>query len=282
MTVKNRRLFELRLGKLGLVLFGCGMSLLMFTCFLMGLMVGKNMDAYPERYATGIPEMIRDRWLSAFARDDKAALLAAERKKSDDLENDKGEFGLTFYRTLGGEKEGTSDNSTADVRGKIKETSPDKAIPRANPTGTAAPSLTSVEGVSNKTGQRPQTGEDNPKKQIPEALLAARESGGQEPSVSPTPKSKTDGEAPSGKGRFEIQAAAYREKRQAEQMVKKIMALGFSPYTVAKQIPEKGLWHRVIVGGFENREKAKEAAAQITDKVGGLRCVIRASVDNEN
>jgi cell division septation protein DedD len=265
MALKNRRLFELRLGKLGLLLFGCGMSLLMFACFLMGLLVGKNMDAYPERYSTGIPEMIRDRWLSAFARDDKAALLA-ERKKSDDLENDKGEFGLTFYRTLGGETEGRSDSSPADVRDKVKETSSDKVAPKTNLTGTVALPAPPMPPV-----------EDNPKKQTPETLLEGREGSGQETSAS-----KTNGEAQLGKGRFEIQAAAYMERRQAEQMVKKIIALGFSPYIVAKQIPEKGLWHRVIVGGFENREKAKEAAAQITDKIGGLRCVIRASVNNEN
>ena len=56
-----------------------------------------------------------------------------------------------------------------------------------------------------------------------------------------------------GKGRFEVQVAAYRERSQAERLVKKIAAQGFSPRVVMKELPGKGRWFRVIVGGFESR-----------------------------
>ena len=59
MTVKNRRVFELRLGKVGLVLFISGVSLLLFSFFMLGVVVGKHMEAYPERYAAGIPQIQR-------------------------------------------------------------------------------------------------------------------------------------------------------------------------------------------------------------------------------
>jgi cell division septation protein DedD len=65
-------------------------------------------------------------------------------------------------------------------------------------------------------------------------------------------------------------------------MVKKFAALGFAPHVVMKDLSEKGRWFRVIVGGFESREKAKEASERIVAKFRGLKCVIRASGRSEN
>ena len=48
-----------------------------------------------------------------------------------------------------------------------------------------------------------------------------------------------------------------------------------------KELPGKGRWFRVIVGGFENREKAQAAADQMTGKIRGLKCVIRPSDKKE-
>jgi cell division protein FtsN len=59
-------------------------------------------------------------------------------------------------------------------------------------------------------------------------------------------------------------------------------ALGFASEVVMKELPGKGQWFRVIVGGFESRVKAQEAADQLAGKVNGLKCVIRASGDNGN
>ena len=60
MTAKNRRVFELRLGKVGLIVFISGMSVMLFSMFLLGIIVGKHMEAYPERYSSGITDLIRD------------------------------------------------------------------------------------------------------------------------------------------------------------------------------------------------------------------------------
>lgn len=76
--------------------------------------------------------------------------------------------------------------------------------------------------------------------------------------------------------------AAYRERPQAERMVKRIGALGFAPRVVVKDLPGKGRWFRVIVGGFESRHAAEEAADQITGKIEGLKFVIRAADRNGN
>jgi cell division protein FtsN len=76
--------------------------------------------------------------------------------------------------------------------------------------------------------------------------------------------------------------AAYRERSQAEQLVKKIAAMGFSPRIMMKELPGKGRWFRVIVGGFETRGTAQEAAEQMTGKINGLKFVIRSSDRDDN
>ncbi|HYA15507.1 MAG TPA: SPOR domain-containing protein [Syntrophales bacterium] len=61
MSSKNVRTFELKLGKRALVLFIIGMSCLLFIVFLFGVTVGKNIDTYPEKFARGIPSMIKEK-----------------------------------------------------------------------------------------------------------------------------------------------------------------------------------------------------------------------------
>ena len=61
MTSKNVHTFELKLGKRALFLFIIGMSCLLFIVFLFGVTVGKNIDTYPEKFARGIPGMIKEK-----------------------------------------------------------------------------------------------------------------------------------------------------------------------------------------------------------------------------
>jgi len=56
---KNARRFELKLGRIGLILFLLGMSGLLFGVFLLGVTVGKNIDTYPEKIARFLPERIK-------------------------------------------------------------------------------------------------------------------------------------------------------------------------------------------------------------------------------
>lgn len=59
MTSRNLKNFEFRLGRQGILLFAVGMSLLLFFVFIFGVMVGLHIDAYPEKIARGIPQIIR-------------------------------------------------------------------------------------------------------------------------------------------------------------------------------------------------------------------------------
>ncbi len=96
------------------------------------------------------------------------------------------------------------------------------------------------------------------------------------------PKPPAGETAKPGKGRFEVQVAAYRERSQTEPLVKKFTAMGFHPRVVMKELPGKGRWFRVIVGGFDSREAAQDAADRMAGKVSGLKCVIRSSSREAN
>ncbi len=274
MTVKNRRVFELRLGKVGLIVFISGMSAMLFSMFLLGIIVGKHMEAYPERYSSGMAELIRDRLLAAVSKQEKGASSAEDEEKNSPAGGG-ADFGLTFYDTLGGKKggaaagvqTGTAIHKPSDTA--VKHTSPPGGVAetgsplamRGGPIGETAPPIPAGEGEGTKPD--PSAGG-----------TTARGNGMRKP-----PAGETELQ---GKGRFEVQVAAYRERSQAEQLVKKIAAMGFSARVVMKELPEKGRWFRVIVGGFESRRTAQEAAEKMTGKIRGLKFVIRSSDGDSN
>ena len=269
MAMKNRRVFELKLGKVGLLLFICGMSLLLFSSFLIGVVVGKHMEAYPERYSSGLTELIRDRML--------ASPTKAGGKDVPEVSEEK--FGLTFYDTLGGGKGAAAVGSrNGDVKSNNSEVPPGQVAPPVNVPGAEAPASGEA---ADKAAPAVPTDEGALKKPPPPAERQTGEAGAKKPPVAPVPGTpKVKAEAPADTGRFEIQAAAYREKKQAEQLAKKLTDLGFPSHVVTKDLPEKGRWYRVIAGGFESREKAAEAAGQMAGKIRGLNCVIRATENN--
>jgi len=59
MVSKNPKNFEFKLGKQGFLLFAAGMSFLLFVVFIVGVMVGTHIDAYPEKIAQTLPAIIR-------------------------------------------------------------------------------------------------------------------------------------------------------------------------------------------------------------------------------
>lgn len=278
MAAKNRRTFELRLGKPGLILFIGGISLLLFSMFLLGIVVGKHMEAYPERYSAGMAELIYDSLFASAPQGGRVPPSAESGAKSEPAGGEEA-FGLTFYDTLTGKKEGTPTGKTA---GAVKDMPPETSAPPPALTGKPAmPSSSASAGGTIGNTDLPVPGREGDGKKtnpLPEKK-AAMESGAKVSAAMPAGM-PTDGGATPEKGRFEVQVAAYQESRKAEQMTEKLSPLGFTSRVVMKELPGKGTWFRVIVGGFENREKAKAAADQIAGKIRGVKCVIRSSGKN--
>jgi len=246
MVSKNRRMFELRLGQLGLVLFIGGISLLLFGLFLLGVMVGKELETYPDQYARGIPDLLRERFFPSPVKGDRA--VQAWPKGEDEFAKEGDSFDLTFFDTLAGKGGGKDESPTVKP-----ETAPKAVPPGGGPPATIQTDI-----------------------RIPATPMGGEGLGGSEalPRKAEAPTGKVA--APS-RETFEVQAAAYREKDSANQLVKRLARFGFSAQVVMRDIPERGRWYRVIAGGFDNREKAEGAAEQMAAKIRGLKCVVRAA-----
>jgi DedD protein len=275
MTVKNRRVFELRLGKLGLTLFIGGMSLLLFSFFLIGVVVGKNLETYPERYSTGIAELIGNRLFTIQPQAGKTALPEAEPAAKEEPAGQDAEVVPTGSEPPGGKKGMIApEGPPATVEEKAAEADARQTLPSG---GALRPEKAPPASVVGETHRLPpgaeREGAAKKAVPVPEGKPAV-DSGVKKPTVAEI--------AAPPQGGYEIQAAAYRERAQADQLVKKFADSGFSSQVVAKEIPGKGQWFRVIIGGFENREKAQAAADQLTGKVRGLKCVIRPALKKGN
>ncbi|MHB8769481.1 MAG: SPOR domain-containing protein [Syntrophales bacterium] len=274
MTVKNRRVFELRLGKVGLIVFIGVMSALLFSLFLFGVVVGKHMEAYPERYASGITEVIRDRFLAFRTKQEKGPSPAADEAKVPESDGGGADFGLTFYDTLGGKRGGAAGEAApGGVKHKAAGSAADQAPAAGSTPVTRTEPAPGQGGAMGDAAPAPAAGGEEGAKSTPASREPAGEGEAPLPSTGETVRQE--------QRQFEIQVAAYRERSQAERMVKRIAAMGFAPRVMVKDLPGKGRWFRVIVGGFENRQRAQEAADRITGKIEGVKSVIRASADRE-
>lgn len=63
-----------------------------------------------------------------------------------------------------------------------------------------------------------------------------------------------------------IQVVATKDEGHAEKVVAKLKTLGYHAYRTIGDVPGKGTWHRVRVGGFKNVQEAKTAVNQLKDK----------------
>jgi len=263
MAANNRRTLELKLGKLGLTLFVGGMSLLLLFMFLLGVLVGQHLDAYPEKYSGGLVDLVRDRFSGlAIAPQQETPTLSDEQKTGKDIASAGEEFDLTFYQVLGNKNSSHkgAEGYSADA-GALKTEAPG-AVGGASP-GVAAKKAVPENAILPRK-------EDKAALPVQKEVSDAPAAPGK--SVQPAPlkadkKEKTDA--------FQVQAAAYRDARQAEKMVERLKSMGFNARVVSRDIPDKGRWFRVVAGDFENRKKAEQAASQIAEKIKGAKCIIR-------
>ena len=239
---KNTRRFELKLGRIGLILFLLGVSGLLFGVFLLGVTVGKNIDTYPEKIARFLPDKIKTMIsrLSQEATEPAAAIR-------DDLKQEKPEpdMDLTFYDRLGKQKAGQ------------EGTAPDGMMLRKTPTAA----------VKEKPPRPHATRPIEPK------------SAGPVPAVQKEPPIK---EKSAVQGKFMVQVVSYQEKSKAEALVGKIAAMGYAARTEVTELPDKGKWFRVVMGEFSSRQEAQKAVDAVSGKTRGLRCVIRPAGANGN
>ena len=57
-------------------------------------------------------------------------------------------------------------------------------------------------------------------------------------------------------GQFTVQVGASRESAEAQRLESRAHAAGLKPYVVSADLGKKGVWYRVRVGAFPDRESA--------------------------
>lgn len=65
---------------------------------------------------------------------------------------------------------------------------------------------------------------------------------------------------------YSIHGASYQDQQQALRHIETAKNMGYPAFTEPVDIPGKGLWYRVYIGRFDNREEAKRVAGRLRKK----------------
>jgi cell division protein FtsN len=248
MASGNIKNFELKLGRTGLVIIITGMAVLLCCAFLFGVTVGKNIDSYPEKIASLPQRLLMSVWRPAKI---KVVQPPAENKSVQNQAKSQEELDLTFYNTLTGKQGMAKEQSIPNKKPAVeKPLMPEMEPQQKNEVKSAlvSPGL----DVKSKQPSTRETGLDEIEAKIREA----------------------DPQVTAKEGNFSVQVASLKEKAKAQQMNKKISALGFTPKVIETNVTGKGTWFRIVVYGFSSKTLAQAAARKISDKT-GTNCVVR-------
>jgi cell division protein FtsN len=248
MASGNIKNFELKLGKTGLAIIIVGTAVLLCSAFLFGIVVGKNIDTYPEKIAS-LPQ----RLLALVWRPAQIRVAQNEPKKPDELD-------LTFYKSLTSKKGVAQEQPIPDKKPVVEVPALQQFIAQPqNDAGSASikpnPEVKKQQALT--TGGTTGDAIEDKIKEAKPAVVA-------------------------GGGKFSVQVASLKEKTKAEQMNKKISALGFTPQIVETNVQGKGTWFRVVIYGFSSKALAKAAAGKISNKTGTTCIVRRIDTTNNN
>ena len=242
MATGNIKNFELKIGKMGLLIIAVGMASLLCASFLFGVDVGKNIDTYPGEIAALPQRALALVWRPAKIR---VAQSSPENKNGPDQSPTGENIDLTFYNTLTSKK------------GVMKaELSPEK-----QPLAPQSQEDEVLKGKFNIEAQKP------------------LETANEKSKAKEEPKAKqTTLNIVSDKSRFTVQVASLKEEAKAGKMSRKVSALGFKTEIIKVEIKGKGTMFRVIASGFETKVQAEEAAQKISPRT-KTNCIIKC-IDN--
>lgn len=72
----------------------------------------------------------------------------------------------------------------------------------------------------------------------------------------------------SADGPYLVSASSFKEEVLAAALADKLVQAGYPASTVMVELPEKGTWYRVVVGGYANRDDAGVVSARIKESEG--------------
>ena len=248
MTSRNLKNFEFRLGRQGIMLFAVGMSLLLFFVFIIGVMVGLHIDAYPEKIA-GLPDIIRKRLYNPAVNTER--INPGGEKTKIPLPGDAGNAVSLPDSPPLEEEEPTAPPGLEEK----------KSSPATSPSGSMNDKKKSVD-VGGDAGTKPAA-----------TLPVVKE---QKSKLPPSDVAgKDDAQPTKVEGKYLVQAGSFKNINKAKELSKKIILLGYKPRVATTEVAGKGKWSRVVIDGFETMEEAKKAAGLLSEKIKGLNCIVR-------
>lgn len=96
---KGRR-FQFTLGKVGFVFFLFGISALLLLSFLFGILVGRNIDTYPEKIAKEIPAAVTKKIAGALQGEEEPDAGKETKPAGEEGKNGEAPFQYRYYETL--------------------------------------------------------------------------------------------------------------------------------------------------------------------------------------
>jgi cell division septation protein DedD len=69
--------------------------------------------------------------------------------------------------------------------------------------------------------------------------------------------------AASTDGRYVVQVASFRERKDARNLKERLSEKGYPVFTQMANLGEKGIWHRVLIGPLENADAAGEVVERL-------------------
>lgn len=229
--------FELRLGKLGLIIFILGMSVALLVVFVFGVKVGKDVDSYPGKIVGIIPGL-KGKVLSRPAETEGKS-AGAEAKDA---------FKLGFYDAL---KKGEGTDELQDVKNRP---SPGSAAPAEQRQAGAVPSPPAPAQKAQAEPAAPAVAAQQPPARAEAVKTPALQNA--EPS-----------------SRYFIQVAALKDEAKARALKAKLEKLGYEPKfeTIKK---DKGKLFRIRLMGYSSQEEASKVLGKLEKQLTGTKCLI--------
>ncbi len=79
------------------------------------------------------------------------------------------------------------------------------------------------------------------------------------PKTKPKPKPKPT----ESQKRFAVQVAATKDLKDADRLVSRLKTKGYPAYKVLGKVPGKGIWFRIRVGPYKNKDEARKVLAKL-------------------
>ncbi len=231
----NVKKFEIKLAKTGIIVLVAGMTVLVCLSFILGVSVGKNIDAYPGKIASLPKRIVASLWKPSGVPAQQARETGQEKQEPEKVTID-----LSFHKDL-----------TSEKPPSIEVAPP--AEPRPEPKEQAPPPTeeTVIEELLKKQEEMPvevYSVEKPPPEKKARTTKAVRP-------------------AASAGAAYIIHVTSLKDKDKANATNKTITSMGYTSKVTKVEIKGKGTWYRVIVTGFDSKTKARAAADKIGKKV---------------